>query len=335
MFKNKYLIINACLAILAVFLLQATPATAQRFSFAAMGDTPYSLPGDFEHFGRLIERINSARPAFTIHIGDIKPGNTPCSDEHFAKIAELFATFHAPLIYTPGDNEWTDCHRADNGGFDPIERLAKLREMFFANPAQSLGGEKIMLDHQGADVREAAHKAYIENRRWERAGVMFATLHIVGSNNNLQRDQAAVNEYIARNAANLAWMQSTFASAKARNAKAVVLAFQADPGWEHDGREDRRAGFTDTLIALRQHARDFGKPVLVIHGDKHLFIIDKPLYQARQLIYNVTRLMVFGATEVQGVIVNVDPDDPDVFSFKTLTVPENMPASKPAPKPKP
>lgn len=324
MFKNRYLHIFGGLAF--SLLLLTAPAQAQRFSFAAMGDTPYSLPADFERFGRLIERINGARPAFTIHIGDIKPGNTPCSDEHFAKISDMFATFNAPLIFTPGDNEWTDCHRADNGGFDPIERLAKLRDMFFAHPAQSLGREKIALDHQSV---------FIENRRWQRAGVVFATLHIVGSNNNLQRDQTAVNEYIARNAANLAWMASTFAQATKQNAKGVVLAFQADPGWEHDGREDRRSGFTETLDALRKHARAFGKPVLVIHGDKHLLIIDKPLYQARQLIYNVTRLMVFGATQVQGVIVHVDPDDPDLFSFKTLTVPENIPAAAPKPAAKP
>jgi hypothetical protein len=185
-----------------------SPASAAQFSFAAMGDTPYRLPGDFERFGRLIERINAARPAFTIHVGDFKPGNTRCSDEYFEKISAMFATFERPLIYTPGDNEWTDCHRIDNGGMDPLERLAKVRELFFANPAQSLGREKIALEHQGADTRDSKHTAYIENRRWERAGVVFATLHVVGSNNNLQRDQVAVNEYIARNAANLAWMQA-------------------------------------------------------------------------------------------------------------------------------
>ena len=51
------------------------------------------------------------------------------------------------------------------------------------------------------------------------------------------------------------------------------------------------------------------------------------------IVYNVTRLMVFGAAEVQGVVVTVDTDDPDVFSFKTLTVPENIPTPKSKPKP--
>ncbi len=318
-FKNSSLLfILGLLASVAASL----PARAATFSFAALGDTPYVLPEDFERFARLITRINAARPAFTIHVGDIKPGNTRCSDEHYAKIGEMFATFEQPLIYTPGDNEWTDCHRADNGGYDPIERLAKLREQFFANPAQSLGREKIALETQSADPR---HAVYIENRRWERAGVLFATLHVVGSNNNLQRDQTAVNEYLARNAANLAWMAATFARAREQNAKAMVLAFQAELGWEHDGFDDRRSGFNDTLNALRRHAREFGKPVLIVHGDRHRFVVDKPLRQNRQLIYNVTRLMVFGDADVHGVMVNVNTDDPDVFSFRALTVPGNLP----------
>ncbi|HTE15619.1 MAG TPA: hypothetical protein VK642_11130, partial [Burkholderiales bacterium] len=152
MFKIKYL--YKIVAGFPYALALSLPAAAAQFSFAAMGDTPYVLPEDFERFGRVIARINAARPAFTLHVGDIKPGNRPCSDEHFIKISDMFATFNQPLIYTPGDNEWTDCHRADNGAYDPIERLGKLRALFFADPARSLGREKIALEHQGADARD-------------------------------------------------------------------------------------------------------------------------------------------------------------------------------------
>ena len=165
--------------------------------------------------------------------------------------------------------------------------------------------------------------------------MLFSTLHIVGSNNNLQRNQASVSEYLTRNTANLAWMAATFTRAKEQNARAVVLAFQADLGWELDGFDDRRAGFNDTLIALRRHAREFAKPILIVHGDRHRFVVDKPLRQNRQLIPNVTRLMVFGDVEVHGVKITVDTDNPDVFSFSTLMVPENLPAAALAPKPKP
>ena len=39
--------------------------------------------------------------------------------------------FEGPLVHTPGDNEWTDCYRKKAGEFDPLERLAKVRAMFF------------------------------------------------------------------------------------------------------------------------------------------------------------------------------------------------------------
>jgi hypothetical protein len=48
------------------------------------------------------------------------------------------------------------------------------------------------------------------------------------------------------------------------------------------------------------------------------------LYQGGRLIYDATRLMVFGDAEVQGILVSVDPDDPDAFSFRTLTVRANV-----------
>jgi hypothetical protein len=32
--------------------------------------------------------------------------------------AKNFAAFQAPLVYVPGDNEWTDCDRASNGSYN-------------------------------------------------------------------------------------------------------------------------------------------------------------------------------------------------------------------------
>ena len=314
---------NRLLARLAIAAALAAPfsSNAAPFSFVAIGDTPYQLPAHFDHFERLIQRINGVQPAFTIHVGDIKSGNTRCEDAHLLRIREMFDHFQQPLVYTPGDNEWTDCHRADNGSFDPIERLAKIRSLFFAQPAVALGKQPMKVESESAEPRFAP---FVENLRWQREGVWFATVHIIGSNNNLQRNQSAVNEYIARNAANLAWIDSTFAMAAKAGAKAVVVAFQADPWWNLDGSEDQRSGFTETIQSLKANAIKFGKPVLIVHGDRHRLIVDKPLYQNRQLIYNATRLMVFGETEVQGVVVGVDPDDIDVFSFRTLTVTENL-----------
>lgn len=327
-----------CLRVFAaVLLLSATTQmviAAERFSFAALGDMPYR-ESHFPHFERLIAGINAAAPAFTVHVGDFKNGVSFCDDDVYRRMRGLFDRFEAPLIYTPGDNEWTDCHRigpADRSASDPIERLQHLRSVFFPDN-NSLGRKPIPLERQSADPR---FSKFVENAHWQRSGVHFATVHVVGSNNNLQRNQAALNEYTERNTANLAWINATFDRAESVKAPAVVVGPHADAWWELEGREDQRSGFTDTIRLLKDRIIRFGKPVLMIHGDKHRFIVDKPLYQNRQLIYNATRLMVFGDWEVQGVMVTVDAGDPDVFSFRTLTVPENIEpfaTSKPVPAP--
>ncbi len=312
----------------------ALPALAdsERFSFMAIGDMPYNLPGDYAAFARLITRINALRPAFTVHVGDIISGQTRCDDDHFVRVRDMFATFDGPLVYTPGDNEWTDCHRPNSGGFDPIERLARVRGLFFPDPAQSLGKMPLRVTSQAADAR---YSKFVENARWERAGVVFATVHIIGSNNNLQRDQAAVNEYIERNAANLAWINAAFARARESGAKAVVLAFQANPRFEREPPDtDQRSGFNDTLDALKRNAIVWGKPVLLIHGDYHHLVIDQPLFgPGRRRIMNVTRLMVQGEDEVHGTLVTVDTGNPDLFSFTPVYIHENIPPFKPAAQP--
>ena len=122
-------------------------------------------------------------------------------------------------------------------------------------------------------------------------------------------------------------INGAFESARQTGTRAVVLAFQAYPWWSFDGEEEKRSGYTDTVQAIKANVLRFGKPVLIVHGDQHRFIVDKPLMQNGKLIYNATRLMVYGETEVQGVLVTVDPDDADVFSFRSLTVPENLPAA--------
>ena len=42
-----------------------------------------------------------------------------------------------PLILTPGDNDWTDCHGVETRKFDPLQRVSKLRTMFFPRDGAS------------------------------------------------------------------------------------------------------------------------------------------------------------------------------------------------------
>ena len=294
---------------LAVALWATFTAHAQSFHFVALGDLPYGAPAQaYPTYRKLIDRINVETGAFSIHVGDIKSGSTLCSDEEFAQQFEHFQRFKGAVVYTPGDNEWTDCHRANNGGYDPLERLAALRQRFF-QAGQSLGKTPIPVANQS--IVTPARGKFIENQRWHHQGVTFATLHIVGSNNNLEvRAPSAAMEFFDRDEANVEWLQSTFDSAGEKGSRAVVIAFQADvfdsrspfedfPGWSGFKRS-----IEGTLLPL---AERWGKPVLVIHGDSHQFRIDQPFSLHKRPLRNITRLIVPGASDVRAVRVDVRP----------------------------
>ena len=72
--------------------------------------------------------MDTEKLAFVIHVGDIKSGDSDCSDNALKDILDAFQTSAHPLIYVPGDNDWTDCHRKSNVSHDPLERLDRLRE---------------------------------------------------------------------------------------------------------------------------------------------------------------------------------------------------------------
>jgi hypothetical protein len=290
------------------FLTTAPAAQAQQeFSFVALGDLPYgSREKAYPPYQALIKKINQASPAFSVHVGDFKSGSTLCSDEEFANQHAHFQSFEGALIYTPGDNEWVDCHRKNNGAYDPLERLEALRKDFF-KPDQSLGSRPIRVESQ-AHVMPGFSK-FVENQRWLHQGVLFNTLHIVGSNNNLEsRDSAATAEFHARDAANIAWIKEAFSEAATKQAKLLVFAFQADVFEAKNMFEDfpGRSGFRPTIgETLLPLAQRWGKPVLIIHGDSHQFKLDQPFTLNRQPISNITRLIVPGASDVRAVKVTV------------------------------
>jgi hypothetical protein len=294
------------------------------FSFVALGDMPYNLPDDYAKFDRLIAAVNALKPAFTLHVGDIKSGALPCSDEVLKNSYNQIQAFEGALLYTIGDNEWIDCHRKAAGGYNPRERLARLREMFFAAPAKSLG--KTPLDVESQALLMPEFSTYVENTRFAKNGVMFLTANVPGSNNGFEaRDPDAVTEFFARDKANVAWIDAGFAKAKADNAKAVVLFMQAEFNEARfpNGAMPRQSGFTGILDAIEAGATSFGKPVLLIHGDEHYFSIAPMRNSKGKPIPGVNKLMVYGDTLVHAVRVLVDPDSSHVFGFVPLIVPEN------------
>lgn len=292
---TKVMMRVVCVALLLI--LGAGPARAEKFRFVAIGDVPYTSPAQLD---RLIERINTLASRFTIHVGDIKSGSTPCSDDTFEAVKRQFMSFEQPLIYTPGDNEWTDCHRKNNGPYDPLERLDKLRQMFFSTNL-SLGRRPVELESQSLSDN---FRGFPENRRWSTDEVSFATVHIVGSNNNLQPELPSSVEFEARNEANIAWMRSTFDLARKKGHRAIVFAMQADTFYT-DPRV-KESGVVSWLDAFRQEALAWGKPVLLIQGDTHRFITDRPLETRYPAASNVRRVVVPGEQDADAVLIDVD-----------------------------
>ena len=301
---------------------RSSPSGNGRFTFGLIGDMPYGAEGDAK-FPNLIADINADRNlSFVVHDGDFKNGSSVCSDAVFQNRLALFNAFAHPFIYIPGDNEWTDCHRANNGAYDPLERLVYLRALFFPTD-QSLGQPTLTLVRQSADPR---FPDYRENVRWMVHDVLFVGLHVVGSNNNLGRNAANDAEYAERNAADLAWLHESFGLAGSIPAKAVMLIVQADPNFDLPAADPRRSGFNDFLAALQSETIASGRPVVLVHGDSHYFRIDKPMVGTKsgRRVENFTRVETFGETDNHWLQVSVDPGNPNVFMFDQRIVAANL-----------
>ncbi|SDS55223.1 Calcineurin-like phosphoesterase [Friedmanniella luteola] len=249
------------------------------YTFAVIGDIPYGAE-QVASFPRVVDQIN-ADPAVALvnHLGDIKNGSTECSDAYFGQIRSDFDGFADPLVYTPGDNEWTDCHRPNNGGYNPLERLTAIRGVFFDRPGTSLGQHPVRLASQ-------TRSGYPENVRYRRGGVSFALPHIVGSNNGLApwtgQDTATPEqtaEVLGRTAAAIELIRDGFESARRHHDRAVVVMTQADmfdPTVTNPEYTDYYA-FTPIVRALAEEATDFRGEVYLINGDSHVYNSDRPL----------------------------------------------------------
>ncbi len=291
---------------------------AGSFSFGIIGDLRYS-EAEVPLFNNLTQDMNRADLDFIVHTGDIQSGGMPCTRDDYLETREEFNDFAAAVIYTPGDNDWSDC---DPAVADPVERLAVLREVFFST-GRSLGERTLALTRQSAQ--------YPENARWNFGTVTFATLHTVGNNNNLPQDPAGrgdAGEYAARNAANLAWLEETFATARERRSDAVVFVTQANPGFELP--PEARTGYNDLLAALTEQTARFSGQVVLIHGDTHYFRVDKPLAAGPGArLMNFTRVETFGSPDVHWLRAFVDPSRRELFTFQQEIVEANVPGSLP------
>jgi hypothetical protein len=311
-------VVGAALAIACGSL--PPPESRGSFSFGVFGDGPYRWT-ELGRFDRLMQDVNRSDLSFFVHIGDVLW--YPCSDEALADRRDALRGIGVPVVYTPGDNEWSDCHERIAGRYDPLDRLRAVRRIFFRDTLWSEIGA-LRPTRQSADSPWAE---YVENIRWEMGTIVFATMHLVGSGSDLApfngRTDANDAEAQQRWQAALAWMADAFRVAGERNARAVVLAMHGNLGF--DPPLDDPDVYGPIRRALAEHAVRWGKPVLVIHGDWHELHIDQALVDADgTAVPNVTRLETFGSPDIGWVRVFVDTLGPALFSFEPRKMPRHM-----------
>ena len=320
-------------------------------TLAVFGDWPYNdILLNSAHL--LIDSVNSdPRVRLVLHVGDIHSGSQPCTGAGLSPIPagsvpgynqaifNIFEQFKDPFVYTPGDNEWTDCHKTKEfSSGAPLKELAAVRSLFFPNPGQTLGLRKkrvlTQAEHFGRVHPEDAQ--FVENVMWEESRVVFVTVNMPGSNNDglkwtapFTDETARTREAAQRTLAALRWLRAAFAKAEEDDAKAVLIGLQADM-WDPaaiggDGLGNY-ATFVHELASLSRH---FRRPVLLINGDSHVFGSDRPLADpssATGLIYgtpavpNLTRITVQGSTSApsEWVRLTIDPRVPEVFSWENV-----------------
>ncbi len=325
--RRTNLTIAAALAVASIIptAASAIAAPAPRshagsFSYAVYGDAPYGTsPTDTSETDAtpaFIDRVN-ADPSVSavVHVGDIHSGSQHCKEAYDRQIAGLWTHFADPLVYTPGDNEWSDCHKKKEGGGvynpstgqidyilgadgqpvdyakgNPVANLALVRSIFFPAAGATLGSGALRTVSQ-AQAHDPAHPSdaqYIENVMWQRKGVVFVTLNIPGGSNNdadpwygaPAASSEQTTEAAQRTAADLGWLDAAFGVAQENDAQGVVVITQADM-WDLDGAANAShlSNYEPIVSSLAAHTTDFGKPVILFNGDSHTYRSDNPLKQ--------------------------------------------------------
>jgi len=311
------------------------------YTISLFGDMPYNVLGKSQ-YPALLADINRAHVTFSAHDGDLKAGaDGPCADSLYYSALNYFNTLERPLIFVPGDNDWTDCWGRYGPPTlpysDPEERLDFERNLFFSTD-RSLGQHTMKITRQTTE-------GYPENQRWRVGPVVYLGLNVQGSNDNFPyhdteagadvpvRTDAEIdrqrNEERARKAADLRWLEEGFDYATQVGAKGVMIIWQADPNFNNEQHLTNPHDFdayADYINELRTVTEAFDGQVALVHGDSHYFKVDKPLNHLATggVLGNFTRVETFGARNTHWVSVGIDARNPNVFIFEPRIVAANV-----------
>ncbi|MDD5266732.1 MAG: hypothetical protein PHO08_06345 [Methylococcales bacterium] len=360
-FRFKNLLPVSALCAIGLIFAASVSANDQRqedensdrpITVAVIGDWPYNkLLLDNAHL--LINSVNAdVNVSRLIHVGDIHAGSMPCTSADILppialsnpgynqKIYFQFQQFNKPVVYTPGDNEWTDCQKSKQlQSGDPLKELAGVRSLFFAKPGLTLGKEaQVMSQAQYFNPAYPADAQFVENVMWKQGKVVFVTLNVPGSNNDtlpwagaFANPTAQTQEVAERTSADFRWLEAAFDMAKKDHARAVVIGIQADM-WDLSAitaTTNELTNYTPIVQKLADLVEDFGGPVLLLNGDSHVYGSDQPLASQSsstgsihhtQSVPNLTRITVQGSTTApsEWLRLTIEPRNSQPFSWENV-----------------
>ena len=310
-------------------------------AFIAYGDLPYK-DNDYSLYESLIKNINASEPSLIIHIGDAHNEDS-CSDKNIDRMRDYMNDFNAPVLYTPGDNDWTDC--AKYSDFDPIERLNYLRQTHYSS--------SVTLGVQPLPVFDQNESGYPENIRFTKDNIGFITLHVVGSYNNMiTSDSEKMKEFSARNKANLIWLKESFKILD--NTDAIVVALHASMferrlslrKFASKIKKDKKLllsfktyriisvgviqklrsifkvldykfalPFRDIGESIQKNSSDFKKPVLLLHGDTHIHRKYQPFKKDYPYLHAIE---TYGSPDIKAIEITIRPKSKDPFKIERV-----------------
>jgi hypothetical protein len=210
--------------------------------------------------------------AFVVVTG-IKGEKEGCSDRLYEERRDLIDDAKRPMIVAPAGSDWTECKNSA-GKRNPIERLNRMRELFFGEP-RSLGQDKIAVTRLSTSPR---FRSYAENGHWEIGKVLYATINLPANNNHFLPEAGRNNEFEDRLVANRFWLNRLFSLARTDKVAAIVLFSEGDAktSLEPTGlrallRRDPqgRDGFAETRKQILTLAQKFKGKVLLVDSAAH------------------------------------------------------------------
>jgi hypothetical protein len=336
---GKCIALVAAAVAVVVAASSASAGNPNMLTLAVYGDAPYGTSNadtaEFAATPAFITSINDdASVQEVIHVGDIHSGSQKCTVAYDQSIYSLWTAYRDPLVYAPGDNEWSDCTKPKElPGSDfsadpqmPLTQLGVVRSIFFPQHGLTLGQNPMEVTSQ-ADAFDPVHPEdalYVENVMWEQSNVLFVTINLPGGSNNDNdiwygtptMSQAQQDEISQRTAADIRWLNAAFARAQADGMAGVVIGAQADM-WDPEKGAAHQAAYEPIVSTIATETTNFGKPVLMFNGDSHVYQSGNPLSPSDPNYFihpgydvpNFHRVVVHGSTTpLEWLKLTVDPD---------------------------